>query len=245
MKAIICLTLFLLMLPAAAQKKVEKTIPYTAGKEIHLNLKYASDIRIKVWDRNEIAVNAAVNINGNTNNNNFDLETNTTEQRIQIKSVINDLKRIAQTDKNVNVNDKSGHYYDCGGYWDNENRVYINAGPRVSVDIDYEITVPAQANVRLKTISGDVDVDYRQGAYQLETISGKIDLKAAANARCNFSVSTVTGDVYTNLSLEKPNPTEDGLSRVGGKFERDLKLNSGGEKIRLKTISGDIYLRKQ
>lgn len=228
-----------------AQKKVDKTTPYTAGKEVYLNLRYASDIRIKVWDKNEVSVSALVNINNNADNDNFELDATTTDAQLQIRGIVKNLKHIVQIEQNVEQDGKSGIYYGGGGYWDDENKVYISSGPQVFVDIDYEIYVPAQANVSLKTISGDVAVEYQKGKYKLETISGKIDLQTTSSNQCNFSVQTISGDVYTNLALDRPKSEAGELSRVGGKFESDLKLNKGGEKITLKTISGNIYLRKK
>lgn len=238
------LLVWLGLLPAVAQKKVEKTFPYTASREVYLNLKYASDIRVKVWDKNEIFVNATVNINDNTNNDNFELELKPSDARTEIKATIRNLKEIARQ-PGVNQTNKSGSYYGDGGYWDCDNHVYINTGAQVYVDIDYEIYVPAQANVSLKTISGNVFSDYQKGKYTLETISGKIDLRLPAAARCDLGVKTISGDVYTDLTFEKPKPDADGLSRVGGKYEADLRLNGGGDALTLKTISGNIYLRKK
>ncbi len=230
--------------PVMAQKKVSQAIPYSAGKEIYLNLKFASDIVIKTWDKNEISFNADVNINSNANNDNFVVEVKPSDTQLEIKSVIKNLKEIAKEQSSAS-DGKSGNYYGGNGFWDDESHVYINSGARVSIDIDYEIYVPANASIRLKTISGNVISEYTKGKYTLETISGKIDLRLPATTRCNFGVKTISGDVYTDLSFELPKSNDDGLSRVGGKYESELRLNGGGEMVTLKTISGDIFLRKK
>ncbi|MDJ1493401.1 hypothetical protein QNI19_10705 [Cytophagaceae bacterium DM2B3-1] len=245
MKTIFYLLSLMCTLPLAAQKKVEKMFPYTNGKEIYLNLKYASDIHIKTWDKNEIGITASVNINNNANNDNFVLESSTTkDSQIEIKGNIKDLKLISTVPTNVQ-SDSRGNYYGDNRFWDDENKVYISSGPQVFIIIDYDIYIPEQAALLVKTISGNVLVDYLKGKYRLETISGKIDLKTAATTKCDFSLHTITGDVYTNLALESPQAKNGELSRVGGQYDRDLKLNNGGEKLVLKTISGNIYLRKK
>jgi len=53
-------------------------------------------------------------------------------------------------------------------------------------------------------------------------------------------LSTVTGDVYSDVKFDKSASKE--ISWVGTK--RDLTLNGGTLPVKLETVSGDIYLRK-
>ncbi|MBC8111292.1 MAG: hypothetical protein H7Y04_09565, partial [Verrucomicrobia bacterium] len=164
MKNLTFILAVLLFLPAIAQKKIDKTIAFSSGKTIFLNLKYASDIKIKTWQKNEIAISVSVNINNNTDNEEFILESTATASEIQIKSDIPNLKKIAKEPIKGSTQ-KQLYDGDNYGYWDKENKVYINTGKQILADIDYEIFVPATADVRIKTIGGNVKMEGETGKY--------------------------------------------------------------------------------
>jgi hypothetical protein len=235
----------LVAFPAVAQKKVEKTTPWTKGKTIYLNLKFASDIVIKTWQKNEVLVSANVVINNNADNNEFVLTSSESDSEIQIKSDIPRLKEIAKAQTTVG---KQHTYYGNGGYWDDDKKVYINTGKQVTADLDYEVFVPEGADVRLKTIDGNIKFVYTGRKYDIESISGKIDISISEKQACTLTLKTITGDIYSNLPLQLPADREkDELNLVGGgKFNQNIeaKLNGGGTEVHLKTISSNIFLRK-
>ena len=236
----------LLINPALAQKKVEKTLAWNTGKTIFLNLNYASDIVVKTWNKNEISVSATVNLNNNADNDEFTLISSESATEIQVKSDIPRLKDIARMQTS---RPKGNSYYSKGGYWDDEKKVYVQTGKQVSADISYEIFVPEVANLRLKTIDGNVKLAYTSGKYEIESISGKIDLSLPEKQPCSLSLKTITGEIYSNLPLQFPEEQKKGdLELVGGgRINQHLraKLNGGGTEISLKTISSDILLRKK
>ena len=56
---------------------------------------------------------------------------------------------------------------------------------RSFVSVSYQIVVPAKASVRVKSISGDVEVRKIGGLLNAETVSGKIRVRVAENdVRC-------------------------------------------------------------
>ncbi len=119
------------------------------------------------------------------------------------------------------------------------------------------------ANVRLKdctgplavsSISGNVEVSFSRISQDeptsLASVSGYLDISVPASEKATFEISSITGNVYNNLDLKSPSQEENNQRAYGLK---DLKknsgkvflLNGGGQKIFLKDISGDIYLRKR
>ena len=79
------------------------------------------------------------------------------------------------------------------------------AGRSLSASVDYTITVPVDAAVSVKTVSGDVAVNGVRGEVRAETVSGDVDVVATPNLAL---AKTVSGDVRardigaeTNLSL--------------------------------------------
>ena len=51
---------------AEAQRIVEKSIAWQPGQAVALELKYARDIQINTWERDEVSVRVSVSINDNT-----------------------------------------------------------------------------------------------------------------------------------------------------------------------------------
>lgn len=125
-------------------------------------------------------------------------------------------------------------------------------------DLDGEIEVETKnSDIRLtnvrgpitaSTTSGDIDVIFsqvaRSGPTTINNISGYIDITMPASTKANMDLKNITGEVFTDLDLKLPE-SKDGLKRVGGQREIRSQLNGGGVDMRLKNISGDIYLRKK
>lgn len=127
-------------------------------------------------------------------------------------------------------------------------------------------------SVELKTLTADVKINNCSGPFtvsstsgnieavfssldqenpsSLASVSGFVDVSLPASVKANLKVSTITGDMYNNLDLksasdEKENNRAEGLESIGGKSNSEYTLNGGGQKLLLKSISGDIYLRKK
>lgn len=251
MKNLIYIFCLLTYCSVQAQKKLEKTFPISANTQIFLNLKYASSIEVKYWDKQEISMQVSVNLNENKDNDNFELIEQKTDNQLEIQSNIQNIKGIAKLQDN-NSDKQEKHYYNGysnnSGYWDSENQVYIRKGKEISADIIYQIFVPKNNPLKVKTISGNLIVDYFPQKIKLENISGNIELNFRENQKANFKIQSITGDVYTNLEgLEFPSKKDGALDRVGGGFKTELeaKYKGGGEEIILKTISGDILIKKK
>ncbi|MBL7969723.1 MAG: hypothetical protein JNK09_22165 [Prolixibacteraceae bacterium] len=105
----------------------------------------------------------------------------------------------------------------------------------------------------VNTISGDVEINFsainQEAPTSIATISGLIDVTIPSGEKANFGISSMQGNVYNNLDLKskkepEPDKRMDGLAamkREAGEFT----LNGGGQKVYLKSISGNIYLRKR
>jgi hypothetical protein len=233
----------------SAQSKITKNISLNSAQEVFLNLKYASEIQVQYWDKNEVGLTAEVDINNNQNNDKFDLEISTEKSQLKIESLVKDLKDIAKTQANISDNKNQNFYYSNNhGYWDNDNKVFITSGKQVMIDIDYQIFIPKNISLKIKTIAGNIKTDYDRGKLFVESISGNIDIKIAESEKKTLELKTISGEVYSNIQLAYPQEKdEDGLPLIGGGYAREVlaKMNGGGEKISLKSISGNIYIRKK
>ncbi|WP_234567834.1 DUF4097 family beta strand repeat-containing protein [Rhodohalobacter sp. 614A] len=106
------------------------------------------------------------------------------------------------------------------------------------------ITGPVTAS----SVSGDVEIDFSQlsqaNPTSISLVSGFIDITLPANASANFNLGSISGEVYTDLDIAlegRENNTN--MTRLGGSGQINGTLNGGGVEVRLKSVSGDIYLR--
>ncbi|ADB39351.1 DUF4097 family beta strand repeat-containing protein [Spirosoma linguale] len=112
-----------------------------------------------------------------------------------------------------------------------------------SIDLT-NVTGPVVAN----TINGEVKVVYStlsQGKpTAISTINGPVDITLPANAKANLKLRSINGEMYTDFDLGVKT-SKDGMSKVGGGHDIDGTTNGGGVEMQLKTITSNIYIRKQ
>jgi len=106
------------------------------------------------------------------------------------------------------------------------------------------VTGPIVAN----TTSGEVSVVYssvnQEKPTAISSISGEIDVSLPASAKSNLNLRSITGEMYTDFDLGVKN-SKNGMTKVGGNNNIEGATNGGGVEIQLKTISSNIYIRKQ
>lgn len=101
-----------------------------------------------------------------------------------------------------------------------------------SGDVHYALQLPAGVHLRVKTVSGDVDVSGADGRAAVSTVSGEVHLRGVQGEP---QVNTVSGDVD--------------LEDVAGKLEvttvsGDLRgaVSAGLRSARVTTVSGEVDL---
>jgi len=213
MKRILILLPFLLGLTcyAYSQKLVTKNLDVN-GKKVEMKFKFADTINIEAWNQNKIELHVSVNIEGNLYNDYYTLNVNEQGNNLALEEVI-DFEGIKK---------KRG---------DNQN---------FQMEIIYKLKVPSNLEFNLNTISGQVEMKGILGKMDVNSISGFIDYAVPQACKARIDLSTISGNVYSNLKFDDQSGKE--ISWVGTK--RKLTLNGGTQDIALKTISGNIYLRK-
>lgn len=233
MKTIVLASLGLLLtLQVYAQRNVVKSESLSGQDEVHVNFKFADDIRIVHWNDNQIKVEASVDIDNGEGNDSFSIKT---EQ-------FGDVLRM---------------YSDFDNYWDKrwKNRKGNSDCCNSTTNIFYTVYIPKNKKLKVKSISGDLIIDTYtgdlttdlvsgdvtiksyNGDLKLKTVSGDLDVtmdKAEVNAR------TVTGTIYSDLDIDQGarKSKNYGSTRVKG------SINGGDQLIVLETVSGNIYMRK-
>jgi len=96
----------------------------------------------------------------------------------------------------------------------------------------------------LSTISGNIDIVCNDIAadtpFSINSVSGDIDITIPGSAAINLEMRTITGGFYSDFDFPE---TDQEMKRVGGN-QFSYKLNGGGSKFSLVTVSSNIYLRK-
>ncbi|MBG8553864.1 DUF4097 family beta strand repeat-containing protein [Hymenobacter guriensis] len=107
----------------------------------------------------------------------------------------------------------------------------------------------------LNTVNGEVIADFKQitaGApMAFSTINGKVDVTLPARANVSVKLKSDHGDIYSDFDLSvDSNPAKvtrtakDGTYRVAQDTWTYGKINSGGPEFMMKTLNGDIYIRR-
>lgn len=214
MKRLLFVLPFLLGLTCYAQSEriIQKTVN-AQGKKVEMKFSFADSIVVEAWDKNSIDLKVTVNIDDNKYNKFYDLKINENGSLCQLTEDVN-FKEIQKL--------KGDH---CN----------------MESHIIYHLKVPARQEFDLNTISGKVDLKGPLGKMSVNSISGFIDYAVPQSHKARIDLSTVTGNVYSNLKFEDKPSKE--IAWVGTK--RKLVLNGGEIAVALKTVSGDIFLRKR
>jgi DUF4097 and DUF4098 domain-containing protein YvlB len=145
--------------------------------------------------------------------------------------------KINQTNGNIRINTK---YKNTWGL-----------SKSVNASVHYDLLVPDRAQIRVKSVSGDIEAYIIGGPVDLETVSGKIELAGAGmGAECK-SVSgsvyaeEITGDTKLNSTSGKVNAKD-----IKGSVEANsvsgsvvLEKISDAEEIEAESISGSIKMQ--
>jgi len=105
-----------------------------------------------------------------------------------------------------------------------------------------DVTGPIVAS----TLSADIKIIFsslsQTSPTSIASISGDIDISVPETSRGNFSMSSTSGEIYTDLDLQVTR--NNSLRNWGGGMFANASLNGGGVEITIKSISGDIFIRK-
>ncbi|GAB3909811.1 hypothetical protein GCM10028803_48180 [Larkinella knui] len=217
--------------PAFAQKIIDKKIPFSPDQVVNLNLKFADSIQIRYWDKAEVSVHIAATINGGRLNDALLVESGSTATEITVKT---DFDRELL---------KQGKAEDCPESRHSTWRTEKNGAAYYTCStINYQVFLPRKAKLRVETINGNIDIEGASEAVFAKTISGFVDLNWSGTKGANLALKTITGEVYSDLSIDFKNKKQQNPI-VGYLLEGTV--NGGGPDVRLESISNNVYVRKK
>jgi hypothetical protein len=172
--------------------------------------------------------------------------------KIQIADSINILtwnKDEVYVKASVNINDnKDNEAYETSFDEDGKN-VAVNANFKDKYfqgkknccnesEIYWLVYIPENTRFSVETINANITVRGKTKEMKVKSISGFIDLAVPSDKHADLDFSTISGRMYSNLDI-KGNKDHTGIP-----MQISEKLNSGGDLIKLETISGDIFVRR-
>lgn len=227
MKAFAILLFTLVTGITSAQTVREMKLFWKSGQKINLNLKFADRINIQAWDKKEISIKAEVTINGGT-----------LDHAHTMDSTIHDDEIIIVTDFDKDLIPKN--WCNCDGSI-NLNGKGKFSGQQICSEIFYTVYLPANADVELKTISGDIKMLNMKGSIDAESVSGEVEVIVPQNQKADVRLKSVMGRVSSNPDLTI---LEDGLKPMLAR-KMSGKLNGGGKAVRLESVTGDVRLESK
>ena len=121
------------------------------------------------------------------------------------------------------------------------------------LDVEFNVKVPADAAVDLRTVSGDVRITNVKGEIRIQGVSGNLFLEGTARVG---AVKTVSGDVsLTNTGSDMPVSlsTVNGDLQVQGLAARTIDVDTingdvriagwSGDRAHIRTLDGDLDLQ--
>ncbi|MBX0289312.1 DUF4097 family beta strand repeat-containing protein [Hymenobacter sp. HSC-4F20] len=107
----------------------------------------------------------------------------------------------------------------------------------------------------LTTVNGDIVTTFRDITsgvpMAFSSVNGKIDVSLPAKAKAYLKLKSDRGEIYSDFDLSLDNSTpkvmrtaKDGTYRVSQDSFTSGKINGGGPEFMMKTLNGNIYIRK-
>ncbi|HVS98461.1 MAG TPA: hypothetical protein VHE54_18340 [Puia sp.] len=213
--ALLCIAI----IPAKAQKIIEKHIAFSPKNFVSMNFQISDSIHIITWKKDEVYIRSSIDVNDNQDNDDYKMVFDETGSTINVSAKL-ETENIRRSKRD------SGNCCCCCNY---RTKIY------------HEVYIPENADFSVETINGNIIINGNTAEIRAKSISGYIDLAIAPARKADVRMHTITGTMYSNIDL----PTNRHIKQVGG-GSISAELNGGGGKaIDIETISGNIYFRKE
>ncbi|OGD21634.1 MAG: hypothetical protein A2W03_16975 [Candidatus Aminicenantes bacterium RBG_16_63_16] len=222
--------LFILMAGTAGaagkfQEKFEKTVPLPKDGKVDIS-NISGQIIVTSWSQGEVRIEAVKYSDASS----------------EAKAKENAAKVTIEVTTEGNVVRIETKYPRGGG---------IFGGESVDVTVEYKLTIPQEAGLKAKNISGEIVAEGVGGHADLDAVSGDIMLRTAAKgAECNsvsgdVTVTGVTGDVFVKSVSGDVRARQIKGSIEAESVSGELELTEVSEAgaVRAKALSGGIVYR--
>jgi hypothetical protein len=227
---------------AAAQTKVDKTVPVAPGQTIEMSFDYPKIVHVSTWDKNEISIQGTVSINNGENDGAFELEMSSVGNKVTIKNWIKNMKnlprRITVARDGQKTIFKSKAEYEKYAQQNGRDFNMMNEG--VDIEIFLEVKVPRNTGTRVESVYGMVEVVDFVGPLIVKSTYGGVDASVAEKATGELDAETNYGQIYSNLEVKFLNSGFEDRA-----FHTYVTAKPGaGPKYSFESKYGNVYLRK-
>lgn len=239
MKSIFTALLIAIPVLAFSQTKVSKTYPVAKGQKIALKFDFPQVIHISNWDKNEISIEASVNINGGENDSAFTLNEKNEDGTISISnqidmSQIKDAYYIVVNGVKTRFNSKA----DFEKYKETNSLSGTTYYQQKDIQVTIEIKLPANVSTDVASTYGIVELENFNGPIKIDAKFGGIDASLNESKIGQIKLTNRFGKIYSELELK---PTE----QIEKNFYTSITASPGtGPTYDINSSYGNIYLRK-
>lgn len=218
-----------------AQKIIEKNIDYK-DQYVDVDLKFASEIEVKTWDKQTIYFKADITTKEGKYLDAYELKIDESSSNITIASRSEGVFTAFQDEWNRDNADKKSRYYNTGDWYEFNYVLYVpkNARFKVSSINGHLKSEVIDGNFIAELINGDIDIKQYSGNLDLSTINGEIDLRMR---NTKMVAETIHGNIYADEKLKFSTSDRHVGQKVEGRFD------DASNSLRLNTINGNMYLR--
>jgi hypothetical protein len=228
------LLLALISLSMNAQRVIEKNLDYS-GQAIALDVKFASEIEVRTWDKQSVYLKATLQTEEGKYLDLYELDVQEREKEIRITSNAEPVfKQFHEEWKREHPDQKYRSYN--GDMYDFQYVMFIPKGTQCkvsSINGNLKATI-FEGDLTTDLINGNIDIARYKGTFELSTINGEIDLKMS---NTSLVAETIHGNIYADESLDLKTTDKHIGQKVEGNFDNPAS------NLRLNTINGNMYLR--
>ncbi len=234
-QSVIILLLSFISLTMNAQKIIEKTINYN-NQRIDLDVKFASNIEVKTWDKSTVYFKADIKSFDDKFIDLYELDVDEGSSRIAIISNAAPVFKAARKDCKKNNTGKKENCYNTGDLFEFNYVLYVpkNAQFKVSSINGNLKSDNVEGEFTADLINGNIEIANYSGNLDLKTINGIIDLKMI---NANLVAETIHGDIFADEKLDLAFRNRHVGQKISG------STGNGSNNLRLNTINGNMYLR--
>ena len=192
------------------REEFHQTYPLSANGRVLLeNLN--GNVKIAVWDRNEVQVDAVKRAFNRERLADANIEVNASPDAVRIRT------RYRQGTHNFNDDDEQGRYHN-------------------PASVDYTLTVPRQARLEsIELVNGSIDITGVEGAVKASSVNGRVVTRGLLG---EARLTTVNGSLEATFSrLEESKPLS--LASVNGNVVLIIPSNANAI-VRADTVHGAI-----
>lgn len=234
-KLIVAAFVGLATLSLSAQKIIEKNINYS-GQFIDLEVKFASDIEVKTWDKSTVYLKADITTKDGKFIDLYKLDIKESSSSITIaeeaipvfKAFQNEWDKNHPGSKNRGFMEEDTYEFNYVLYVPKNARFKVSS---INGDLKAEVI---EGNFTAELINGNIDIKTYDGDMDLQTINGEIDL-VMKNSR--LVAETIHGNIYADEKLNLKVTDRYVGQKVEGSFDKAT------HRLKLNTINGNMYLR--